>query len=254
MTRPGVDYDETDIPAAYDRARDHGPAWLDLWMRTVHAAADGRRAVEAILDLGCGTGRFSTALASSFDADVVGLDPSTKMLARASAKSRGSRVRNVIGRGEDIPLSDDAVDLVFVSMVFHHFLAPKRVAEECRRVLRPDGIMFMRTGTADSASSYPYVSFIPASVPLLRDVLPSAADIRRVFEAAAFRTVEQGLIVQEITATLAAYADKLEAGGDSILARMDPGVVEAGLARLRAHAADVDPEPVNEPIDTFVFD
>jgi ubiquinone/menaquinone biosynthesis C-methylase UbiE len=39
-----------------------------------------------VLDLGCGTGRFSEALAAQFDAHVIGLDPSLKMLQVAREK------------------------------------------------------------------------------------------------------------------------------------------------------------------------
>src|SRR5207247_7220831 len=69
-----MDYDLTDIPAAYDRGRDHGPEFLDLWM---HALDPHFKAlsVASILDLGCGTGRFSEALSAHFTDVVVGFDP-----------------------------------------------------------------------------------------------------------------------------------------------------------------------------------
>ena len=30
-----MEYDATDIPAAYDRGRDHGPEVVDLWMNAI---------------------------------------------------------------------------------------------------------------------------------------------------------------------------------------------------------------------------
>ena len=59
-----TNYDSTEIPAAYDRARDHGPEVINLWMRTIAAHVDDR-SITRILDLGCGTGRFSEALAEN---------------------------------------------------------------------------------------------------------------------------------------------------------------------------------------------
>jgi hypothetical protein len=61
------------------------------------------------------------------------------------------------------------------------------------------------------------------------------------------------LIVQTIAPSLAVYADKLAAGGDSILASLSSDVFNAGLAARRVHAASVDPRAVTEPIDFFVF-
>src|SRR5215208_3872943 len=115
-----MDYDSTDIPVVYDCGRDHGPEVLQLWMNFV-ASCEGEQRLNTILDLGCGTGRFSQSLAAHFDAAVVGIDPSKKMLEQARRKLRDHRVRYQLGCGEAIPLPNDSVDLVFMSMSFHHF-------------------------------------------------------------------------------------------------------------------------------------
>ena len=85
-----MDYDLTTIPDAYDRGRDHGPEVLNLWMSVIESHLAGG-SVSMILDLGCGTGRFSDSLASRFGARVVGLDPSEKMLDQARRKRSGAR-------------------------------------------------------------------------------------------------------------------------------------------------------------------
>ena len=57
-----MDYDLTSIPAVYDRGRDHGPKVVTLWMSVIESHVDGG-SVSTILDLGCGTWRFSEGLA-----------------------------------------------------------------------------------------------------------------------------------------------------------------------------------------------
>lgn len=84
-----MDYDQTTIPAGYDRGRDHGPEVLDLWMNVIESRV-GARSASIILDLGCGTGRFSGCLAIRFGARVVGIDPSEKMLQQARRKGAGT--------------------------------------------------------------------------------------------------------------------------------------------------------------------
>jgi len=250
-----MDYDATDIASTYDLGRDHGPEFLDLWMKVVSAQVKDQ-SIKTILDLGCGTGRFTEALAVRFDAEVIGVDPSKKMLGQAQSKSSEARIRYEHGRGESIPLPDNSVDLIFMSMIFHHFEDPALVARECRRVLRANSegaTAFLRTGTRESISSYAYFDFFPASEPLLEEVLPAGAFVREVFEAAGFRMVTSEVIIQEIAPSYAAYAEKLAAGADSVLAKLSSSEFEAGMKALRAHAAHSDGEAVSEPIDVFVF-
>ncbi|MCA1634120.1 MAG: class I SAM-dependent methyltransferase [Acidobacteria bacterium] len=247
-----MDYDTTDIPAAYDRGRDHGPEVLRLWTDVVSSYVGGRR-IDTVLDLGCGTGRFSEALAARFDAEVVGVDPSKKMLDQARRKRRDRRVRYELGGGEAIPLPDDSVDLIFMSMIFHHFDNPTLAARECRRALRDGGTAFLRAGTRERISSYPYVEFFPASRPLLEECLPTGAFMREVFESAGFSTVASDVVVQVIAPGYAAYAEKLSAGADSVLARLARSDFEEGIEAMRSHAARVGGRAVCEPIDIFVF-
>jgi ubiquinone/menaquinone biosynthesis C-methylase UbiE len=250
-----MDYDATDIALTYDRGRDHGPEFLDLWMDVVSSHVRDH-SIKTILDLGCGTGRFSEALAVRFDADVVGIDPSKKMLEQARSKPHDRRIRYVRGRGESIPVPDNSVDMIFMSMIFHHFDNPQLAARECYRVLRndrDDATAFLRAGTRERISSYPYVDFFPESRPILEECLPTTTCVREVFEAAGFRMVTSEVVTQEIAKSYAAYAEKLAAGADSVLASLSRRNFDAGMRALRVHAAHSDDEAVFEPIDVFVF-
>ena len=131
-----MDYDRTNIPETYKRGRDHGPAFLEQWMTVVATYVEPTQ-VHEILDLGCGTGRISDGLAVHFNARLIGIDPSIKMLRQALEGQTTPRAHYAIGVAEAVPLPANSVDMVFISMVFHHFTDPRAVAEECWRVLRP---------------------------------------------------------------------------------------------------------------------
>jgi SAM-dependent methyltransferase len=245
-----MDYDASSIPAGYDRGRSLSSETLDLWMDAVARWVPSPP--RTILDLGCGTGRFTGPLAERFKALTIALDPSRKMLAEAAAKQIRS-ARLVRGSGEAIPLRDETIDLVFTSMAYHHFSDAVRVAEECHRVSRPHAVTFVRTGTRDRIDEYPYVPFIPATRPLLDERLSSVDEITRTFQSVGFDTIFTGTVVQPIARSFREYAMKLEAGGDSVLASLTPDVLRSGLDGIRRYSDRVDPLLVTEPIDILVF-
>jgi SAM-dependent methyltransferase len=247
-----MNYDLTDIPAAYDRGRDHGPEVIELWMHALQAHLQDLNVIK-ILDLGCGTGRFSEALSVYFKAEVVGIDPSAKMLERAREKQPGGRVQYQRGSAEAIPLPPASVDLIFMSMSFHHFSNRALAAGECRRVLREQGRVFVRTGIREQIQAYPYVPFFPSSRAMLEELLPDRTELRESFERGGFRLTAWEVIKQTVAPSWKAYADKLSAGGDSIIARLSREELEIGLAAIRRHGADEVAEVIIEPIDLFVF-
>ena len=247
-----MDYDATDIPAGYDLGRSYDPEVLDLWMNAVSSHVEPQ-VITSILDLGCGTGRFSEALAARFNAEVIGVDPSHKMLEQARTKRCDRRVQYMRGRAEAIPLPDNSVDMIFMSMIFHHLESPTLAARECRRVLRKKATAFLRSGTREHIPSYTYVDFFPASRSILEQRLPENDAVREVFEAAGFRTVGFEVITQQTARSYAAYVEKIAAGADSVLASLSQRDFEAGLEALRLHATRVEDQAVFEPIDFFVF-
>jgi ubiquinone/menaquinone biosynthesis C-methylase UbiE len=80
-----MDYDKTEIAATYDEARALAPETVRLWQDLLSVRID-RAAISLVIDLGCGTGRFSELLAAHFGVQVIGIDPSQKMVDQARRK------------------------------------------------------------------------------------------------------------------------------------------------------------------------
>lgn len=106
----------------------------------VRAAVD--RGPASILDIGCGTGSQTIALADAApSARITGVDGDPDALARARARGADRGIRWTQALAQDLPLEDDAVDCVTASLLLHHLSPRTRLAALCemRRVLRPGG-------------------------------------------------------------------------------------------------------------------
>jgi ubiquinone/menaquinone biosynthesis C-methylase UbiE len=115
-----MDYDRSDIPTVYDEARTLTPQGLRLWLDLLSAHID-RGTIPLILDLGCGTGRFSEPLAVHLGARVIAIDPSQKMLNQARGNLGSADITWLRASAEALPLHDGSVDLVFMSMQTNQF-------------------------------------------------------------------------------------------------------------------------------------
>ena len=248
-----MDFDKTSLPAVYDAGRGYPPDTLDRRLRAISHAAETSNPIEVILDLGCGTGRYSGPLADWFSASVIALDPSEQMLARARQKN-ARNVTYVLGSGEDLPVTDNSVGLVFMSMVFHHFAEPAKVARECHRVLMRGGCVVMLAGSAEQIEAHRYAPFFPRTRDILRSTFASRASIERTFIDAGFELKTHEVIDSEVAASWSDYAERIALRADSILIQLEDHEFAAGLERLRAYAAaQEERQAVSEPTDLFAF-
>lgn len=104
--------------ATYDESQDSEEygACANLVIEHADPGAD-----DVVLDLGCGTGAISLALAPNAER-VVGRDISTKMMEKAQEKATEQGVHNIeFGEGRfREPNSDDEVDIVTSNFAMHH--------------------------------------------------------------------------------------------------------------------------------------
>ena len=75
---------------------------------------------QRLLDLGCGYGWFCRAARELGAADVVGIDLSAKMLARAAELTRDEAIRYRQGDLDGLALSDEPFDLIYSSLALHY--------------------------------------------------------------------------------------------------------------------------------------
>lgn len=89
---------------------------------------------KTVLDVGCGTGQSTSAVAAIADR-VTGIDNSAAMLALAVPQS-GIEFRRA--DAEQLPFADNFFDLITAGLAFHWF-DRERFLAEARRVLKPAG-------------------------------------------------------------------------------------------------------------------
>ncbi|MBI3415216.1 MAG: ubiquinone/menaquinone biosynthesis methyltransferase [Verrucomicrobia bacterium] len=110
------------------------------WKHRLLRLADVR-AGERALDVCCGTGDLSFALASA-GARVTGVDFSAPMLAAARRRQETRRtgsVEFVLGDSLQLPLPDDAFDVVTIGYGLRNLADLERGLAELHRVTRPGG-------------------------------------------------------------------------------------------------------------------
>ncbi len=97
------------------------------------------------LDLGCGTGWFTSELGARLNAQqTLGADLASGMLQFARSAS-SSDLEWLVADAEALPLADNSVDLIFSNLMIQWAENPQRVLSECRRVLRPGGQLLIST-------------------------------------------------------------------------------------------------------------
>lgn len=105
---------------------------------------------EVVVDIGCGTGS-AAFLAAEAGAEVVGVDPSPRLLEVAAAQAGSLPVTFRAGDAAGIPLPDASADAVISSFGIIFAPDPVAAAREVVRVLRPGGRLVMSAWLREGA-------------------------------------------------------------------------------------------------------
>lgn len=99
----------------------------------------------SVLELGCGTGNYTVALAERYpDAELVLVDGSREMLDVTHERlGHPLRVRRIEARFEDVDLQPEWFDVVTSCIAVHHVQDKARLFRRLRRILRPGGALVL---------------------------------------------------------------------------------------------------------------
>jgi SAM-dependent methyltransferase len=98
-----------------------------------------------LLDVGCGEGEFLAEM-QSLGWSVEGLDPSADAVAVAQARGVSARQATLA----EARLEAGSLDAITFRLVFEHLRDPVTMLAECRRALKPRGVVWIATPSLDS--------------------------------------------------------------------------------------------------------
>ena len=248
-----IDYDQR-LHARYHEGRAHDASVMRLWRDKVRRVVGDRNGL-TILDLGSGTGRFSTLLADEFDSHVVGVEPSDKMRAVAEAECRYPKVCFLKGAAESIPLRDEACDVAWMSQVVHHLMDLDAAAKELRRVVRQSGLVIIRSNFKGRLDGFcRYYDFFPTGLLVDEARHPTVEHVQRCFDRHGFWLVTFETIEQMEAGSLREYAERISLRTYSTFELISENEFEEGLRALqKAAQAENEVHPVMGKIDLLVF-
>ncbi|GAA2424767.1 class I SAM-dependent methyltransferase [Streptomyces macrosporus] len=132
-------------PRRYELAGSLLLPWIRRRMFVRLAERAGVGPGDRVLDVGCGTGALTRAVAAAVSpgGSVLGVDPSRQMVeyARRRAERRGENSSFALGVAQELDAEDGSFDAVVSSFAVHHVPEDRRerAFAEMFRVLRPGG-------------------------------------------------------------------------------------------------------------------
>jgi ubiquinone/menaquinone biosynthesis C-methylase UbiE len=179
-------------PATYDPIefdRRFRPELLDIWLPHFIRLLDLAPG-QWVLDLGCGTGGFALAMAQHTQAQVIGVDVAPHLLRYAGARSHALPIVWVLGDAEALPVADQTVHRVLLSLVLHQIAHRARALQEVYRVLRPGGRFLVRTVAPEvTLQAWVPFRFFPRVATVEAARLPAIAEILTLCTQAGFQEV-----------------------------------------------------------------
>lgn len=156
----------------YNATRQADPHLAERLFALLQPKADG-----LYIDIGCGTGNYTTALADK-GLNFYGVEPSAAMLEVASTCS--NKVNWFMAQAEEIGLGDEIFDGAIATLTIHHWTNLSKGLAEINRVLKPGASLVIFTATPQQMRGYWLNEYFPL---MLRRSMAQMPKAETVFKA-----------------------------------------------------------------------
>jgi SAM-dependent methyltransferase len=219
------------LAARYDELRPADANWEELFERVL---AVGRLTAGRTLDVGCGTGRVSAALAAR-GVKVWGVDPAPGMLEVARSRvPRGVGLKE--GRAEALPFRDAWFDAAVCWLTVHLMDRPRAFAE-LARVLGPGGRLVIATFDPAHFDAFWLNRLFPSMEAADRARFPLPEELEEELSVAGFDTTMERLSQRSSISRDSAIA-RIRGRHISTFQLIDEDEYAAGLARAEQELPD----------------
>ena len=188
------------VGSGYRDSRRADPRICEDLVRLLQPRAPGR-----YLDIGCGAGNYTLALAGH-GGEWHGIDPSSATLAQAEARGPGIGWHQAVAH--DLPFADGEFDGVVCTNAIAYFGDLDRAFREIRRVMRR-GRFVVFAALEDQTCTYWLWKYFPEMMLRSSPFTPAESSVRAALGRAGFGPVERfPFWVEEDLADLFLYAGK----------------------------------------------
>ncbi len=192
--------DKQQVARSFSRAADTYDSVAELQRRIGNTLVNYLPSVPAdiVLDLGCGTGYFTESLQATYpQSQVIGLDLAQGMVSHASKHHAGHQW--LCGDAENLPLTDNSIDIIFSSLAIQWCEDNKALFSEVFRVLKPAGhFVFATLGPNtlhELRRAWQQVdNFVHVNRFVDRDIIDQA--ISGAGFSSAYQTVEENIVLE----------------------------------------------------------
>ncbi len=225
--------DYSKIAKVYDDARPLSEQNTDIWLKLIAEKINVQGDV-TLLDLGCGTGRFTIPIATQLGYSVTGADASEDMVIRASVKKDAERAMWDVQDASSLTYSDDSFDAVFMSHLLHHIDAPLKVLGECYRVLKPGGVLLNRYSALEDLNDPEHV-FFPETLEIDKERCATKSKMEKWVKKTGFNRVSSKTISQQTYQTAEERLNAVKLKSTSVLTLISKAAYEKGLEAFRRY-------------------
>jgi ubiquinone/menaquinone biosynthesis C-methylase UbiE len=230
------------IAEYFDDGRTSSGPVIDLWMgligKYVQPTSESR-----ILDIGCGTGRFTLPMRKRFNCRVAGADSSEEMLDKARTKDVKKTVQWDVQDIHNMTYGDGTFDAVFMSNLVHHCESPVKALNECYRVLDKNGMILVRHGSLEQISEDVTHTFFPETLPIDEARVPDIGTLERWLEKAGFAGVTTEEVEQKTCRTGEEVIKIHALKSTSVLSMISEDSFQYGMEKLTEYIKDNPGDP-----------
>lgn len=138
------------------------------------------------LDIGCGTGNYTMALAAK-GLNFTGVDPSKKML--DLARTKAAHIPWLLDSAENIPADNDSFDNIIATLTLHHWSDLNAGFTELHRVLKNHGKIVIYTSCPSQMQHYWLNHYFPNMMAHSIERMPSLDQVRAALSQVQFIVV-----------------------------------------------------------------